>query len=83
MATTSTLTPEQEEALLNGPALAPPPNVVPNLINPPGLWRTGVAVETICLTLATIAVLMRVFTKLTIVRQIGLEDCKFPVFLAR
>ncbi|KAL8786451.1 MAG: hypothetical protein Q9213_002767 [Squamulea squamosa] len=41
------LTPQELQKLLNGPALAPPPGVVPQLSHPPDLWTTGIAVQTL------------------------------------
>ena len=68
-------TPEQLETLLNGPALAPPPGVVPNFVDPPNLYRTGVAVQIVTLILSTFAVAMRLYTKARMMRQMAAADC--------
>ncbi|MCJ1391056.1 hypothetical protein MMC18_003917 [Xylographa bjoerkii] len=41
------LTPEQLQAILNGPALAPPPDVEPNFVDPYSLKNTFIAVATV------------------------------------
>lgn len=72
---TSTLSPEQLEALLDGPALAPPPGVIPRIENPRSLIATGWGVSVACIVVATAAILLRVFTKTRIIRQVNLADC--------
>lgn len=81
MATPSqSLTPEQVQAtiqaLLNGPATKPPVGVMSNLENPPNLDATIIPVLAICLTAATLAVFVRMFTKLFLLRSVAYEDCK-------
>lgn len=76
MATLSDLTPQQLQALLDGPALPPPPGIIPQLDHPPNLRTTGNAVQIVCLVLATLALCMRLYTKAAIIRQIVLADCK-------
>lgn len=72
----SALTPEQLEALLNGPALAPPDGVIPNFDNPPNQTYIGAAVVPICLAATTIAVLLRVYARIFCVKKVGLPDGK-------
>ncbi len=63
------------EAFLDLPAMPPPPGVTPNFVNPSNLRQPGlVAVQ---ITLATIAVAMRLYTKKFIVRRMLVEDCTF------
>ena len=76
MATLSNLTPQQLQAFLDGPALPPPPGVIPQLDHPPNLRTTGIAAQVVCLVLATLALCMRLYTKAAIIRQIVLADCK-------
>jgi hypothetical protein len=81
MATPSTtLSPEELQILLNGPAATPPAGVVPNFDDPPTLDAIIIPILTLCLTLATLAVLARAYTKLFIIRSIAYEDCKSPYF---
>lgn len=79
---TTTLTPEQSmvalEALLNGPAAPPPAGVTSDFTDPANLHLIGTVVLIICLTLSTLAVLMRMYTKLFVIRSIAPEDCKCP-----
>lgn len=78
MAKLANLTPQQLQALLEGPALAPPLGVIPQLAHPPNLRVTGVAVQVVCLILATLALCMRVYTKVRIIGHVVLADCQFP-----
>jgi len=77
MAKLANLTPQQLQALLEGPALAPPLGVIPQLTHPPNLRATGVAVQVVCLILATLAICIRVYTKARIIGQVVLADCQF------
>lgn len=62
MAVPPNTSPEQLQALLEGPALAPPPGVLPNFTDPPNLRRTGVVALLVTLVLSTLAVTMRIYT---------------------
>ncbi len=62
------------EAFLDLPALAPPPGVTPNFIDPPNLRQPWLAVVQI--TLATLAVFMRLFTKKFVVKRVLIDDCE-------
>lgn len=78
MATPTTApTLEQLQALLNGPAGTPPAGVVPNFDNPPNLNAFLIVTLTLALTFGTLAILMRMYTKLFIVRSTAYEDCTF------
>ena len=78
MTTPSTsLNPEQLQKLLNGPAGTPPVGVMPNLNDPPNLDTYVILTISICMTLATIAVLLRMYTKILITRSLAYEDCKW------
>lgn len=67
-------TPASLEALLNGPALQPPNGVVPDFTDPRRLTQVMFAVELLFLLCTTIAVLVRLYTKLIINRKGTLED---------
>ncbi|CAD6580725.1 MAG: hypothetical protein ASARMPREDX12_000255 [Alectoria sarmentosa] len=75
MATPTTApTPEQLQALLNGPAGTPPTGVVPRTQNPPNLNAFLILTLTLVLTFGTLAVFMRMYTKLFIIRSVACED---------
>ncbi|KAI0467675.1 hypothetical protein F4859DRAFT_493251 [Xylaria cf. heliscus] len=65
---------EQQEALLAGPALAPPPGIIANFDNPPN--RNGIAHLTfvICLFFATFSFIVRMYARLVGLRSVKLED---------
>lgn len=67
----------QIDAILDRPALAPPPGVVPNFANPDNLSQPELAV--LQLVVATVVVGMRVYTKLGVVRNMLAEDCEYFV----
>ena len=69
------LPPAVVQALLNGPA-APPPNGAAALEkDPPNFHPVIVAVLTICHFFAALAILLRMYTKVLLIRSTGLEDC--------
>ncbi|KAI1276491.1 hypothetical protein F5Y07DRAFT_389242 [Xylaria sp. FL0933] len=70
----SSLPPEQQEAILNGPALPPPPGVVPNFANPPNQNAIAHATLAISLTLTTIASLIRFCARVFVIKATRLED---------
>ena len=61
--------------LLNGPALPPPPGVTPNFVNPENLDNLTIAIFTLCMILATLTVILRMWTKICIIRQTSMDDC--------
>lgn len=78
--TTTPLSPEQQMQLLqkalDGPAMAPPPGVKPNFVNPPNLEKEFYVDLILCLTISVLAVCMRMWTKARLVRKVHTEDCK-------
>ncbi|KAI1483082.1 hypothetical protein K445DRAFT_321120 [Daldinia sp. EC12] len=69
------LPPEQQQAILNGPALAPPSeDVVPNFENPPNMNGLAIAVTTVALVIVTIAVFLRAYVKIWIVKNPQIHD---------
>lgn len=57
-------------------AIPPPPGVTPNIIDPPSQRSGNIALHTVCLTLATAAVAMRVYTRTIVTRtKMGADDC--------
>lgn len=71
------LPPEQQEAILNGPALEPPQNVIPNFIDPPNGNGLFIAILTVGLALSTLSTALRVYTKIFVTRSLQIEDSKF------
>jgi hypothetical protein len=73
------MSPDELDRFLSGPALAPPPGVVPDLA-----WsdanRMGFDVGvTFCLLVPGVFLLLRLYTKVFIVRKIDYVDCKRSV----
>ncbi|CAI6083899.1 unnamed protein product [Clonostachys chloroleuca] len=68
------LPPEQQEAILNGPALEPPQNVIPNFIDPPNGNGLFIAILTVGLALSTLSTALRVYTKIFVTRSLQIED---------
>lgn len=64
------------QAILNGPALAPPKGVTPQFVNPPNLNTLGFTVIGIFLALAVLAFAVRMYTKGRILRNVASEDCE-------
>ena len=63
-------------------AASPPLGVVPNFINPTNQLSVMSATWTICLSLATVAVWLRMYTKFFINKSHGYEDCEPSLVLA-
>ncbi|KAI1097492.1 hypothetical protein F4804DRAFT_327449 [Jackrogersella minutella] len=74
MGDASSLTPEQLQALLNGPALQPPDGVIPNFDSRENKNHIAEAVIPICLVATTIAVFLRVYARIFCIKKIGLPD---------
>lgn len=66
----------QQEAILNGPAHAPPPGVIPNLDSPPNNNALAVFAASICLVVSTVAFLIGAYAKIFCTKKIHIEDCK-------
>lgn len=64
------------QALLNGPAVPPPPGITPNFESPPNSKAVSLIVLVPCQTIATLSVLLRLYTKLSLLQSIAWEDCK-------
>ncbi|KAI5925800.1 hypothetical protein F4810DRAFT_699997 [Camillea tinctor] len=70
----SDLSASEQDALLNGPALAPPNGVQPNFENPSNLNAGAFAVVSICLALTTACIALRIWARVLIVKKIEVED---------
>ncbi|KAM7213831.1 hypothetical protein V8F06_010763 [Rhypophila decipiens] len=75
----SSLPPAQQEAILNGPALGPPPGVLPNLTDPPNRNQFASAVTIICLVAATFSVLLRVVLQVFVMKKVRITDALLVV----
>lgn len=62
------------------PGMKPPPGVIPNLTNPPTMQHINLLCQITCLSVSTICVLIRMYTKIFIDRSHGWED--YTCFLA-
>lgn len=76
---TTNTTPEQAQAalrtLLEGPAISPPAGVIPNFHDPSNLDVFVALTMTLSVTFGTVAVLLRMYTKIYILRALAWEDC--------
>lgn len=85
---TTTLSPQQQQQLqllqkaLDGPAMAPPPGIIPNYVDPPNLEKEFYIDLILCLTISVLVVSMRMWTKARLLRKVQIEDCKklLPAF---
>lgn len=76
-ASTSIQLQQELEALLNGPASAPPPGVQSNFDDPANLNTIIYITKRLALTLTTLAVFIRVYTRHVLIRSMGYDDCMF------
>ena len=77
------LTPAQLQALLDGPAGKPPLGITPNFVNPPNHATLAIAVMAIGLTISTLVLMIRMYTKIFLIRSVVLEDCKYRAVVSR
>ncbi|KAJ8129492.1 hypothetical protein O1611_g4138 [Lasiodiplodia mahajangana] len=69
------LPPDAQNDVLNGPALAPPTaDIVPNFEHPPNINPFARVITAIALVLVTIAVGLRAYAKVFIVKKVRLQD---------
>lgn len=69
------------QALLSGPAKAPPLGIKPNFDNPQNQSANFVLTIVLTVTISTFALLIRMYTKIRIIRKVGWEDCT-TIFLS-
>lgn len=70
------------DRLLRSPAMRPPPGVRPNLKNPSiHFFEERLLTMTLCLTFTTLFVMMRMYTKLFVIKSHGWEDCKLIFYM--
>lgn len=76
MATTSS----EMQNLLDSPAMAAPPGLKHNFVNPPSL-NTVLCVDfSVCFIVSAVAVVIRMWTKVRLIRKVEIEDCKDSTF---
>ena len=75
------MNPEEAQAalreLLEGPAMSPPAGVIPNFHDPPNFDAFVALTLTLCICIGTLAVALRMYTKMFILRVLAWEDCGF------
>ena len=75
------MSPEQAQAalrtLLEGPAMSPPAGVVPNFDDPANLDIYVTLTITLGVAFSSVAVILRMYTKVFILRVLAWEDCWF------
>lgn len=64
------------ELALDLPALPAPPGHKPNFVNPSDLETDFYIDLVLCLTISSLAVCMRMWTKARLIQKVGREDCK-------
>ena len=74
------MTEQALQAMLNGPAEAPPPGVTPNFHDPSSISNYSILVLVLGLTFSTLAILLRTYTKIFLTRTRECEDCKSWVY---
>lgn len=58
-------------------ALEPPPGITPNFVNPVSMRKYDVLGQSMCLTVSTLLVWMRMYSKVRLIKSTEWEDCKF------
>lgn len=76
MADYSSLTPQEIEALMNGPGLAPPAGVIPNFKLSTRQNGSILALYVVCMILAGTAAFLRVYSRVVVSKKVHVEDCK-------
>lgn len=74
------MTPEERQALMDRPAIPPPPGVISNFDNPESVRSWGLPLQIAILTIVTLLVAAWMFTKIKIVKKIFIDD--YIIFLA-
>lgn len=72
MATTS----QAMQQLFEGPAMAVPSGLTHNFVNPPNLETEFYVDLNLCLIVSILAVCIRMWTKVCLIRKVQIEDCK-------
>ena len=67
---------KEHETLLNGPAGRPPAGIQPNFVDPANLDTVIYFTKAIALTVVTLAIFIRIYTRHILLRSMGYDDCK-------
>lgn len=68
------LGPEELAAMMEGPALAPPPGQVSNFVDPPNQNRLAIGAMTACTAVVAICFAIRVYAKLVVMRKAQTQE---------
>lgn len=68
------LTPEQLDAVLEMPAMAPPTGEVSNFINPPNQNGMAVGIMVLCVVVTTLCLLIRAYARLILLKRIQAQE---------
>lgn len=68
------LTPEQLDAVLAMPAMAPPDGEVSNFINPPNQNGMAIAVMAICTVVVVLCLVIRAYARLVLLKRIQVQE---------
>ena len=75
---TAAMTPAALRTLLEGPAMSPPAGITPNFQKPSDFAAFATLTLVLGFTFGTLAVLLRMYTKVYILRSLAWEDCRVP-----
>ncbi|KAI8961148.1 hypothetical protein F5Y11DRAFT_240518 [Daldinia sp. FL1419] len=70
----SSLSAAQQQAILDGPALAPPDGIESNFTNPPNMTAMAFAATTLCLVVSSLSVIVRLYSRFFCTRTPVIED---------
>lgn len=70
----ASLTPDQQHALLSGPALTPPPGVISQFDDPPNKTALGAGLIIACASVCILVVAVRIYAKAFCARKLDVED---------
>ncbi|KAK7979681.1 hypothetical protein PG989_012138 [Apiospora arundinis] len=68
------LSPEEQQAVLNGPAMTPPAGVHPDFSKPGNRPALAIGVSATCFSLATLFLLLRIYSRFVLVKKRRVED---------
>jgi hypothetical protein len=74
------MTPDEREAILDRPAIPPPPGITSHLANPETVRSWNLPLQIAVFTIITLLVAAWIFTKMKIVKRTFVDD--YIVFLA-
>ena len=66
----------QQQALLDGPAMEPPPGIIPNFTNPPNHVALGLGILFAVSTVAGFLIFCQLYSRIVLIHKVGVADCK-------